>query len=493
MKKMLLALALMVFCGVEFANSQITRVPATYDSPGGSVLWNGKLYFGARDTVHGDELWSYDGITPPKMVDDLNTGIANGLGDGVSGGRMAIFKNKLYLNSRNDSSENGLFAYNGGTTPRVKVPGTGLVFELTAYGSKLYYVSRDSLGMGRNNLYSYDGVNPPHMYPPLAITGTGYGRAFPFGFKGKVYCIGAYGELDAIDTTTNILSEYVPGARTAGPFPADNTFMVAGNKLYFIATDGIYGNEIWSYDGTTMTRRTDLAPGLLPGANYNLAYYNGEIYFNGSVDGSKFQLYKIDTGGGAAKLVYTVNPSGDASLGNMIVYKNNLYFTATTPATGRELWKYNGTTCSMVADLYPGSKDGLRFAYGIGFYGIYKGHLYFVGTDGVHSDGVYRFEMFRLNDPTGIQNVSWSGDVFLHPNPATASATLSITLKSLQSLLITLTDVSGKEVFKTAPQSFTAGRHDVILPTQNLAAGQYFYRISDGGTTTLARGTVVKQ
>ena len=40
----------------------------------GMAVYKGKLYFPAEDVDHGFELWSYDGTSPPSMVEDLYTG-----------------------------------------------------------------------------------------------------------------------------------------------------------------------------------------------------------------------------------------------------------------------------------------------------------------------------------------------------------------------------------------------------------------------------------
>jgi len=290
--------------------------------------------------------------------------------------------------------------------------------------------------------------------------------------------------LYAIDTTTNIPFAVTNGA-PSGDFSSMSDLTLAGSKLYFIAAENTYGNEVWSYDGTTLKRETDVASGISSGAVRGFGYYNGEVYFAGCNDGSnKFQLYKISRDGGVV-LVHTVNPTGDARPNTFLVYKNNLYFVAKTAATGFELWKYDGTTCAMVMDLYPGVAD--MFTGGFDW-AIYKGHLYFRGRNGAHQD-----ELYRLNDPTTVKSVRWEGDVKVYPNPTTATATLSITLQSAQTLQIALFDASGKKVYAVDVKTYSAGNNELNIPIQKLAAGQYFYRISDATQGTLASGAITRQ
>jgi hypothetical protein len=46
--------------------------PGTVDArPNGLVGWNGKLYFSARDSAYGQELRSYDEVSPVKLIKDL--------------------------------------------------------------------------------------------------------------------------------------------------------------------------------------------------------------------------------------------------------------------------------------------------------------------------------------------------------------------------------------------------------------------------------------
>jgi hypothetical protein len=58
---------------------------------------------------------------------------------------------------------------------------------------------------------------------------------------------------------------------------------------------------------------------------------------------------------------------------------------------------------------------------------------------------------------------------------------------------ISLTDVQGREVWATAVQKYSSGRHVVELPMQQLASGTYFYRLSGADGGLLANGKVVKE
>lgn len=65
-----------------------------------------------------------------------------------------------------------------------------------------------------------------------------------------------------------------------------------------------------------------------------------------------WELWKFN--GASSSLVANLNPGGDFFPEKMVVMNNNLYFVATTPATGYELWKYDGTTVTLLADANPG-------------------------------------------------------------------------------------------------------------------------------------------
>ena len=52
-------------------------------------------------------------------------------------------------------------------------------------------------------------------------------------------------------------------------------------------------------------------------------------------------------------LVADIHPTGSSDPAELTVFNNELFFTAYTPANGREIWKLNATgKASLVADVF---------------------------------------------------------------------------------------------------------------------------------------------
>src|SRR5882672_6865437 len=116
--------------------------------------------------------------------------------------------------------------------------------------------------------------------------------------------------------------------------------LVSGDKLYFVATDGTHGTELWQSDGTNITRLTDLSYGSVNSFIGPPVEFNGELYFRGSgtTNGTiNLELWKYD--GVNASLVADIRPgSAGSNPSGLTVYNGALYFAASDGATGTELW-----------------------------------------------------------------------------------------------------------------------------------------------------------
>jgi ELWxxDGT repeat protein len=171
-------------------------------------------------------------------------------------------------------------------------------------------------------------------------------------------------------------------------------------------------------------------------------------------------------------------------MNGLMAFNNALYLSIPLDAAkGRELYKYDGTSLSLVADINPGSTDSDPKSLT-----IFNGNLYFTAANS--STGR---ELYKLGSAAGIQNIAWGGSVTLYPNPATSSSVLSVTVAESQELTVSLLDVQGKVVFTTGKEPFAAGQHSIKLPLDNLASGQYFYQLNDKAGHPVASGTLSKQ
>src|SRR5262245_19113053 len=116
-----------------------------------------------------------------------------------------------------------------------------------------------------------------------------------------------------------------------------------GIGLYFGATDGTTGAELWRVkaDGS-VNRVADIRSGSgssLPG---NFTALNGELYFSANSGSSSGEIWKVKSDGSVV-LVTGVSASTPTGLENFTVFNGELYFSAangTPPFTANNhLWK----------------------------------------------------------------------------------------------------------------------------------------------------------
>ncbi|MGB5636504.1 MAG: ELWxxDGT repeat protein, partial [Waterburya sp.] len=144
-------------------------------------------------------------------------------------------------------------------------------------------------------------------------------------------------------------------------------------KLYFRASDGENGNELWVTDGTT--EGTQLVADLYPGIETNrydprsgekledtpyssfpgdFAELNGKLYFRASDGENGNELGVTDGTSEGTKLVADINPGSSSSVPSDLTELNGkLYFRASDGANGSELWVTDGTSegTKLVADI----------------------------------------------------------------------------------------------------------------------------------------------
>ncbi len=129
--------------------------------------------------------------------------------------------------------------------------------------------------------------------------------------------------------------------------------------LYFIASDGSSGYELWRTDGTsagTVLVR-DICPGPSGASPRYLTNVNGTLYFQASDGSSGYELWKSDGTSLGTVMARDILPGASGASPRYLTNVNGtLYFAASDGATALELWSTDGTSAGTIrgGDINPG-------------------------------------------------------------------------------------------------------------------------------------------
>lgn len=213
-----------------------------------SVIFNGNLFFAGDDRINGNDLYKWDGITPPSLVYDINPGC------NISYlGLFVNLINRICFEADDGVHGGELWEYDGISTPRLVydiIPGVksgldGFSFNCT-FKSTLYFPGRDSAN--DSELWAYDGTGVPYKVYDINPSGNSSLYVLFSGIDRFFFSAndGVHGqELWEYDGsgTPSMVYDINPGTNSSGPF----SFVLFNSKLYFRARDTIHGEEVWSY------------------------------------------------------------------------------------------------------------------------------------------------------------------------------------------------------------------------------------------------------
>lgn len=192
-------------------------------------------------------------------------------------------------------------------------------------------------------------------------------------------------------------------ARITGSGPTQS--VVAGNLIFFSATDNVNGNELWKSDGTAAG--TVMVKDIWPGGNSGLSNSSlkelvvaGNNVFFRAYDGvNGWELWRSDGTAARTILVKDIYPgsyrrrtgsrwgwgtyttySNNSNPGSFSKAGSNVLFRAYNATGGAELWKTDGTSAGtvMVKDIWPGGSSSPQN------FGAMGDTVYFTAQDGVN-------------------------------------------------------------------------------------------------------------
>ncbi len=413
---------------------------------------NGKLYFGGNNDTFGNELRMWDGVNPPVLVKDINTGSA--YSEPI---RFISCNNKVYFVAYTPLDEHEVWMHDPATLVTRKISNTA------------------SLGSKPNAPYNLTTFNNKIYFTALSISG--------------VYNMYVY---DPISDTVGIAPYF--DAASGGLEP--DIFTVCYDKLYFTSFTYSYGRELYVYDGKSAPKRlTDINPGSAHSLDHmlgNLGYappfiigYKGSVYFTAaSSSTSGYQLYKLDTNDNAGPVfVYKINTL-NSTASEFIEFNGKLYFSGDDGIHGTELWMYDGVNNpTMVADINVGKaySEPSKFA-------VYKDNLYFSAYTLTTGHELFKLDKFKVN----VENTSMVNNIQVCPVPVANTLYFKMELKTNCAFSITLSDIAGREVVNSGKLTYTGSSVSIPINVLHLTGGTYYYRICTTDGVMLTSGKVVK-
>ena len=431
---------------------------------------NGHLYFAANDGISGNELWRLN----------LATGLVNQVDDFESGSRSSnpanfVLFNSAFLFTSNSISDGIQLRISQGETSTVL--GSFEEIERGIVVRNTYYFSADD-GNNGLELWRSDGTETGTVLVKDISSGSSSAPTHLFGLGNLLYFSADDGnsgselwKSDGTSVGTVKVKDINPMSQGAdGSSPAN--LVAIGSHLYFTATDGVNGQELWRSDGTEagtmMVKDINVQDPWNDGPKQILTLAN-TIYFTADDGNSGRELWRSDGTDTGTVMVKDIDEriSWGSAPEDIMLMGSVLYFSANDGENGRELWTSNGTETGtvMVRDI-----DGSPWGNGSPLnLTVFQGTLFFTAYDGFNGRELWR------SDGTMAGTVLVSN---INPQPSTGSSPQNLT--AIGSLLYFVADngSNGPELW------FTSG-DDVTLVSDLFpgAVGSNPVVIIDGGHT----------
>lgn len=397
---------------------------------------NGQLLFIANDGAIGAELWRSDGtLAGTQNLIDMNGGTLSSNPAGFA--RLGAF---TYFAATTPAGGTELWrtdSTTGGTNLFVDiVAGTGSSSpsNFLTIGSTLYFTAtRSTEG---TELWKTDGTVGGTVLVADIAAGTGSSSPSQLTNVNGTLFFSATTSATGVELfkssgtsgTTSLVKDVNPGA--TGSSLANLT--AVGSTLFFSANDGTAGVELWSSDGTTVGTNLLLDINATGNSNpNNFVNANGTLYFAANDGAAGIELWTSGGTAGTTTLAADIFAGGSSSNPTSLVnLGSNIYFSANS-GTGAELFKFDGTTATMVMDINAttGSNPSLLT--------VVESNIYFSANDGVVGSELWK------SDGTNA-GTSLLKDV----EPGSAGSSISnIVVANKQIVFSAITSAAGQELW----------------------------------------------
>ncbi len=358
--------------GREASAGQLTMMELVGGPDGSDPAWfvefDDHAYFMAAA-----KLWKHDGAAATQITGDYTFGTPYPLAVG----------NTLYFSGDHTTGSGKLWTHTAGTSSAVLQPvamGTSIYYKAMV-GDRLYFAA--SSGSSRRLYYIENGVQAD----PLGNTSLNPSWLFSYG--GQLYLRGVSSSTSQLLSVDASSSTFTPHPYNNKPLRAPLDFVNIDGEMYFSAGSDDHGEEIWKMTANgTITKESDV------GSSMNVRQpiaFRGDVYFAAN-NGDNWQLWKTGSVSPIADISVFSSSADPAYLPYFAILHDELYFAGEREGLGRELWKFDGETITLVADLREGAEGSNPMHLT-----TINDVLYFSADDGIHGREVW---MLQLPEPS---------------------------------------------------------------------------------------------
>jgi hypothetical protein len=470
-------------------------IPGTAGSyPHGGTVFNNELYFTATTPSIVAQIWKHDGsITSLETSLPFGGDVLQETAYGTANGQLYFFGTRDSVDNNRY-----IWSYSGSGNPIMLDSNyVGNIYcDMVSIGDTVYF-NGTNIQSGVNGLYLIDAVtNNIQLVTDLGtmdINGSPVSVMTEMvHYNNKLYFVGTatglatiYGEMFVHDPATGNTTQLPSLCLTCNNRSAPGRLYAGDNgKLYFTAVDAGDIRQLYEIDGDNpATQLTNLFLGvegswvavMAESAWQNIVQKGNFVYFSGAFDiPVGYELMKYDLVNDTATLVVDISPSiaANSSPHDFIVFDNKVYFVV------GGLWSTDGTASGTVQITDSTFSD-------VGDLVIYNNELYF--TADVASTG---YELYKLTDAANVVGVSMANSVKIYPVPVENELHFEIDLVKNSRLGIAIKDISGKVVCTSPLQQYAAGSAKITMPAQALAPGIYMYNIITDTGILIASGKI---
>ncbi len=299
---------------------------------------NGVLYFRAKDSLFGSELWRSDGTAAGTyMVKDISPGMFDS-----NVGEFEALNGNIYFTANTGSQ---VWRSDGTGTGTTLLGSFNVATNLSAFNGNLYF-SADNNNNGQE-LWKSNGTASGTVL--LKDLNGAVGASLPCNFHATPSLLyfmantSSGWELWKTNGTsggTAIVKEINPTGNSVLDFYSDASIANIGDTIFFRAQDGINGYQLWRSDGTVngTYALSNLTNG--PDSYCSLPVSNGKLYFNNYLYPYFYQYNSLN--GTLALSNYPSNYYFNLNQGKFTFLSDYLFYAGKDSIYGCELFYSDG-------------------------------------------------------------------------------------------------------------------------------------------------------